>query len=226
MKRDIISESRAEQSRAEQSRYEWIVGAKGLVAWGIVLLHYNTFFAKADGSGLPLQSILFPFYRYGNLGVEFFFIVSGFLMMNAYKDNLDKYNFFSFMGRRLRKLIPLAWFGTAWALFNKIFSCCILGSDMSKISTPINTYTVICNFLFINGSFVESFDSFDGPLWFVCQLIICYAVFFFIFKYCERETPAYCVRCLLLCLVGYTIFHFKINFAFLWEYTVNHKYHI
>ena len=211
MKKYIIFEN-----RTEQNRYKWIDGIKGLVAWGIVLLHYNTFFANTD-RGLPLQSVLFPFYQYGNLGVEFFFIASGFLMINAYENKLDEYNFFSFMGKRLRRLIPLAWIGTIWAIFNKLFSIYFLGLDVSKISTPINTYTIICNFLFINGSFIESFDSFDGPLWFICQLIVCYIIFYVVFKYCKKEKTVYCVFCLFFCLIGYTIFHFKFNFAFLWE---------
>lgn len=192
-----------------------IDGLKGIAAIVIVALHYSSFASRfSSGVGLPFENLLYPIYIYGYLCVDMFFILSGFLMAKAYEHKIEQYTFCSFMKKRMKKLVILSWGGTTWAIINEIVSRTILNiGGFSEV--PINVYTVLCNYFCINGSFVESFNSFNGPAWFICQLIICYAMFYcFRKKYSEN---GFMISCIIAIFCGYTVFKLKLCIPFLWE---------
>lgn len=85
-----------------KKRFDELDGLKIFFALGVVLLHYCNCYGGRKISNCPKLSAFV--YLYGWLGVEFFFILSGFLMEHTYRKIIDNLSFTQFMGRRLKSL--------------------------------------------------------------------------------------------------------------------------
>ncbi len=88
---------------ASKPRYEILDGLRGVAALLVVGYHlFETYF-----SGSPAQPI-----NHGYLAVEFFFVLSGFVIGYAYDDRWDRMSTWNFFKRRLVRLHPMVIFGT------------------------------------------------------------------------------------------------------------------
>ncbi|MBR5656044.1 MAG: acyltransferase [Prevotella sp.] len=88
---------------ASKLRYEILDGLRGVAAMLVVAYHlFETYF-----EGKPNQPI-----NHGYLAVDFFFVLSGFVIGYAYDDRWDKMSTWSFFKRRLIRLHPMVIFGT------------------------------------------------------------------------------------------------------------------
>lgn len=84
-------------------RYEILDGLRGVSAMMVVAFHlFETY-----SDGVPYQII-----NHGYLAVDFFFVLSGFVIGYAYDDRWDKMNTWSFFKRRLIRLHPMLVCGT------------------------------------------------------------------------------------------------------------------
>lgn len=84
-------------------RYEILDGLRGVAAMLVVAYHlFETYFL-----GAPNQPI-----NHGYLAVDFFFVLSGFVIGYAYDDRWDKMSTWGFIKRRLIRLHPMVIFGT------------------------------------------------------------------------------------------------------------------
>ncbi len=88
---------------ASKPRYEILDGLRGVAA--IIVLIFHLF--ETYSNGLPTQII-----NHGYLAVDFFFVLSGFVVGYAYDDRWDKMSTWNFFKRRLVRLHPLLVFGT------------------------------------------------------------------------------------------------------------------
>ncbi|MDN3566834.1 acyltransferase family protein [Paeniroseomonas aquatica] len=79
------------------ARYEILDGLRGVAAVGVMLFHLSII-------GLPLA-------QHGYLAVDFFFILSGFVMAHAYEAKLTTMRFTAFLQLRLIRVLPLSIFG-------------------------------------------------------------------------------------------------------------------
>ncbi len=83
-----------------------LTSLRGLAAILVILLHINFFcFALA-----PWDSPFDHFIQKGYLWVDFFFLLSGFIMMHVYAESFEKgikENFFKFMRSRFARIYPL-----------------------------------------------------------------------------------------------------------------------
>ena len=89
-------------SKTTGSRIEELDGLRGLAAIAVVLFHYTTRYSEIYGreTGLPFE---FP---YGNLGVELFFGISGFVIFMT----LDRTRSLGdFVVSRVSRLYPAYW---------------------------------------------------------------------------------------------------------------------
>ncbi len=88
---------------ASKPRYEILDGLRGVAAMLVVAYHLlETYF-----HGFPTQPI-----NHGYLAVDFFFVLSGFVIGYAYDDRWDRMSTWNFFKRRLIRLHPMVIFGT------------------------------------------------------------------------------------------------------------------
>lgn len=88
---------------ASKPRYEILDGLRGVAAVLVVMYHlFETYF-----EGSPSQPI-----NHGYLAVDFFFVLSGFVIGYAYDDRWDRMSTWNFFKRRLVRLHPMVMFGT------------------------------------------------------------------------------------------------------------------
>lgn len=88
---------------ASKPRYEILDGLRGVAAMLVVAHHlFETYFHTA-----PNQPI-----NHGYLAVDFFFVLSGFVIGYAYDDRWNRMSIWNFAKRRLVRLHPMVIFGT------------------------------------------------------------------------------------------------------------------
>ena len=90
-------------SLAQKPRYEILDGLRGVAA--IIVVAYHILETYSSG---PIDQIL----NHGYLAVDFFFVLSGFVIGYAYDDRWKKISLKDFFLRRIVRLQPMAIFGT------------------------------------------------------------------------------------------------------------------
>ncbi|MBQ9137594.1 MAG: acyltransferase [Alistipes sp.] len=88
---------------ASKPRYEILDGLRGVAALLVVLFHL----LETYSAGPAYQMI-----NHGYLAVDFFFVLSGFVVGYAYDDRWDKMSLWAFFKRRLVRLHPMVVMGT------------------------------------------------------------------------------------------------------------------
>ena len=88
---------------ASKTRYEILDGLRGVAALMVVLFHIFETYSKG-----PAYQII----NHGYLAVDFFFVLSGFVVGYAYDDRWDKMTTWGFFKRRLTRLHPMVIAGT------------------------------------------------------------------------------------------------------------------
>ena len=100
---------------ASKPRYEILDGLRGVAAMLVVAYHlFETYY-----SGKPDQPI-----NHGYLAVDFFFVLSGFVIGYAYDDRWDRMSTWAFFKRRLIRLHPMVIFGTFFGAIMFYFGSC------------------------------------------------------------------------------------------------------
>ena len=100
---------------ASKPRYEILDGLRGVAAMLVVAYHlFETYY-----SGKPDQPI-----NHGYLAVDFFFVLSGFVIGYAYDDRWNKMSTWAFFKRRLIRLHPMVIFGTLFGALMFFFGSC------------------------------------------------------------------------------------------------------
>jgi len=100
---------------ASKPRYEILDGLRGVAAMLVVAFHlFETYFHMA-----PDQPI-----NHGYLAVDFFFVLSGFVIGYAYDDRWNKMSTWAFFKRRLIRLHPMVIFGTFLGAIMFYFGSC------------------------------------------------------------------------------------------------------
>lgn len=95
--------SRNSSYLASKPRYEILDGLRGVAAVLVVMFHlFETY-----SSGVPYQII-----NHGYLAVDFFFVLSGFVIGYAYDDRWNQMTTWDFFKRRLIRLHPMLIWGT------------------------------------------------------------------------------------------------------------------
>ena len=96
-------------------RYEILDGLRGVAALLVVAFHlFETYY-----HGSPDQPV-----NHGYLAVDFFFVLSGFVIGYAYDDRWDRMTVWSFFKRRLIRLHPMVIFGTLFGALMFYFGGC------------------------------------------------------------------------------------------------------
>jgi len=158
--------------------YEILDGLRGVAAMMVVIFH--TFEAYAEGS--PFKQKL----NHGYLAVDFFFLLSGFVVAYAYDDRWNRMTQWDFYKRRLIRLQPMVIAGTIIGAALFYFQSCPMFSLVA--TTPMWKMLLVMLVGFTLIPLLPSMDirgwqemhPLDGPAWslfFEYIANILYAVF-------------------------------------------------
>ena len=128
--------------------YNLLDGLRGMAALLVIWYHINEGFGFAEtdnGAGNGLVKNL----NHGYLAVDFFFILSGFVIGYAYDDRWNKgFTMKEFFKRRLIRLHPMVVIGTLLG----VITFCLQGSvqwNGTQIATSLTMLALLCTMLFI-----------------------------------------------------------------------------
>ena len=110
---------------ASKPRYEILDGLRGVAAMIVVAFHLFETYSKG-----PVFQIL----NHGYLAVDFFFVLSGFVIGYAYDDRWGKMSIGGFFKRRLVRLHPMVIMGTFIGALLYYFSDCAAFPPISQTS--------------------------------------------------------------------------------------------
>ena len=114
-------------SSAPAKKLEIVQAFRGIASIGVLLTHCSVIFQ--DQLGRPFLSNIFAF---GGAGVDFFFVLSGFIIFYIHEKDINKPDRFkSFLLKRLSRVYPLYWFVVAVKL---ISSWGLKGFDLSEVN--------------------------------------------------------------------------------------------
>lgn len=165
---------------ASKPRYEVLDGLRGVAAMMVLIFHCFEGYYSVLGK---------QHFYYGSLAVDFFFMLSGFVMGYAYDDRWDKMSKWGFFKRRLVRLHPMVIAGTligaCWFFFGasekfhviaeveawKFFLCVAMGLLMIPCSVGLD----------IRGW--AELNSFNGPNWSLTFEYIGNILYAFVLRY-------------------------------------------
>ena len=122
-------------------RYEIIDGLRGIASITVVIFH----FFETYSWGHPEEQII----NHGYLAVDFFYLLSGFVICYAYDDRWDKMSLWDFYKRRLVRLHPMVIAGTLVGVCYIFFSECEIMTNIKNPNPIIFFVSIIMSFLMI-----------------------------------------------------------------------------
>ncbi len=181
---------------------------RGLAALSIVIFHWGHFFYRGshpapdfDAASLPFHSFLFLFYEGGEMVVDLFFVLSGFVFYWLYSEKIADRSIgaWNFLVLRFSRLYPLHF---ATLLLVLLLQSLYREQTGTAFVYPHNDlYHFGLQLAFVSEWGFQSGHSFNGPIWSVSIEILLYAIFFLACAFrCYRATHA-----VALCLLGLAI---------------------
>ncbi|WP_375451298.1 acyltransferase family protein [uncultured Devosia sp.] len=187
---------------SELKRLHSLDAARGLAALAVVIWHWQHMYlidggVLDDRSIQPFYGVLFPFYHYGWLAVEFFFTLSGFVFFWLYGQSIaDRtLGLGRFWLARFSRLYPLH---LLTLLVVAALQITLMANGHQSFVYGGTTWpNFALNLLFLQY-FVPGW-TFNGPEWSVGVEIILYVLFFF---YCRLVRPNWIVPLVLCVVIG------------------------
>lgn len=164
----------------------------------------------------PFESIVGKIYYNGALGVEFFFIASGFMIAYNYGSKIKKMSYGQFIARRMAKLAPMAIISTLLGFVLSIWNYKLM-YRLTIVDKPISFFHLVLSLLLINnGWFVKSFNAYGSGTWFLNVLLLCYIIWAVIVKR-SRSERQYSFVLLCMILLGAFCKESNLNVPFLFS---------
>ena len=152
-------------------------------ALAVVLYHYHHFAAFQGASGLhlaqyPLSELLGPVYRWGQLGVQFFWMISGFVFFWKYGEVIAAHRIAprKFFWLRFSRLYPLHLATLLIVASLQPVHALLTGHDF--VFGPNNASQFALNLAMATQWGTMAPMTFDGPFWSVSAEVLVYAIFF------------------------------------------------
>ena len=188
---------------------------RGLAALSVVLYHWNFFsYTHTAGSTLaiykqPWFDQLYLIYKFGDLAVQLFFCISGFVFFWLYSTRIAEkaVSFKVFSVLRISRLYPLH-----LATFIFVAAAQFYYHAMSGyfFAIPYNdAYHAILNLFLISSWGLEEGLSFNGPIWSVSVELMLYILFFFFCRLFYRNVFAL----IIAVIVGYLMTRLSLSFG-------------
>ncbi len=172
--------------KSESPRLYSLDVLRGIAALSVVFWHWQHFYKSSSTAFIveaqPLFYWFFPLYRNGDLAVDFFFLLSGFIFFWLYPKKIfeAKVSAKEFFVLRFSRLYPLH-FVTLILVAVQQFSYWSLNTRYF-IYQENNIFHFILNLLLISSLKLEKGLSFNAPIWSVSVEAFVYFLFFLISK--------------------------------------------
>ena len=143
----------------EATRLHELDSLRALAAIGVVGWHYTNHFGAS-----PLPFLMAPFYRHGELLVDFFFVLSGFVLARVYWNDQRSATFATNVRDRIARMYPLHFTMLCvvavmqWILVNRLAS-------PPFVYLFNDTHDFVLNLALLNRTGLERGLSFNGPAW-------------------------------------------------------------
>ena len=157
--------------------------ARGLAALSVVIFHYRIFYFKDNAtfiiSNQPFSSFLYPIYDDGWIGVQFFFLLSGFVFFKFYLEKIKekKISFYNFFILRFSRLYPLHFFTLIIVL---LFYYLNEKYNFHNLIIVDFKHFVLNLFLIHEWGFKSIHGTLNHPSWSISVEILMYLIFFVI----------------------------------------------
>lgn len=147
---------------------------RGLAALLVFCFHYWTFFPDAP---FFTNSFLFSVFSAGHLGVDIFFVLSGFLVTLSLfsTDNISLY-----LQKRIRRIVPLAWLVLAGVVMLKTM---MLGGEYLLE----NGLDIVVHFLFVQAFFFDFYHGINPVMWTLSVELLFYFVLPLLWVYIAKK---------------------------------------
>ena len=143
----------------EPARLHELDSLRALAAIGVVGWHYTNHFGAS-----PIPVLMAPFYRHGELLVDFFFLLSGFVLARVYWNDQRSATFAANVRDRVARMYPLHFTMLCvvalmqWILVNRLAS-------PPFVYLFNDAYDFALNLALLNRTGLERGLSFNGPSW-------------------------------------------------------------
>lgn len=164
---------------ASKPRYEILDGLRGVASVIVVIFHIFESYSAGPA---------YQFINHGYLAVDFFFVLSGFVIGYAYDDRLGKMGTWGFFKRRLVRLHPMVVFGTVVGICFYYLGQCGLFPQIGNIPAWKVILAFVMGCLMIPcGPRMDirgwgEFNSFNGPNWSLTWEYLGNILYAFIFR--------------------------------------------
>ena len=176
-------------------------GVKGWFIFLVVIFH--TF----NGNGL-LANILSPIKSYGGYIVNYlFFMLSGFLTAYSFSNKkISDRKFLDYIKSKLIKFYPLYLITNLWQFGYFVFVNGIGAISLSKLLMVLTMQT---------GGTLTDLYPYNVPCWFLCTLMVCYIIHYFIRFLCKNDLNKYIWFFYIFFILGIILETHNIDFPFL-----------
>jgi peptidoglycan/LPS O-acetylase OafA/YrhL len=164
-------------AEARTARYEFLDALRGIAILLVVLLHFAERGVESEDS--IVHDKVWPVLQHGYLGVQLFFVISGYCIMAAVASAAQKANSVQlFAARRLRRIFPPYWASILFVVFAGLATRILLNTPWETIF-PLAAWEWIANIFLVQevsgardpGNFV--YWSLSIELQFYVILAIC-----------------------------------------------------
>lgn len=191
---------------ASKPRYEILDGLRGVAALMVVIFHLFETYSKGPA---------FQIVNHGYLAVDFFFVLSGFVIGYAYDDRWDKMTTWGFFKRRLTRLHPMVIVGTLVGAALFFYAGTIFPNTLKVEGWKFALCLVMGLFMIPCGPGLDirgwaETNSFNGPNWTLTLEYIGNILYAFVFRHLPKIGLAIlCVCCAFFTLdltMGWNVF--------------------
>ncbi len=155
---------------------------------------------------------------YGGYVVELFFVISGFVIYNAYAQRIrdGKTVFTRFLVDRVIRLYPAVITSVIVIWIIMWVGYAILGEAITD-NANVSVIAIILNLAGLNGGTLEEAAgmSVNGPTWYISVLMVCYLLFYGVIKLCKKSRGAENVCFIIIITIGIFIYFNPIELPFL-----------
>lgn len=185
--------------------YEELDGLKVFFCIAVTMFHYWLFFPF--DIRMPFN---FPF-LYGYLGVEFFFMVSGFFISGKYRKSImgGVLNPIVFLRNRVAKLYPDYFIAVVFGIVVSILDIHL--TQGLSLSQPVDMYDALLSFGMLTQGYIEnSMNPYGVVTWFVNLLILMYIIFCILARISKNENSFY-YSAIVLVLIGWACARYALD---------------
>lgn len=191
----------------KEKKYSCINGIKGLAAIEIACIYHLATINYPYKFGLPLKnSRLFSWcYSNGWILTELFILLSGFLAFYVYSEKIKNgMTFTQFIKKRALRIFPLMWItlGTTVVL-DLIYG--IFHGHMFFVNVPHDNLLTLLLSIFGMQSMFNIGQAWNYPAWTISQLLICWAIYYWIIKLGKNKTSFNVWACIIFIMIGISI---------------------